>query len=46
MFVLSLPARIAAVWFGSGQVSFACSVGVFGNQVGIFYINMYNNMSN
>uniref|UniRef100_A0A1B0G294 Uncharacterized protein n=1 Tax=Glossina morsitans morsitans TaxID=37546 RepID=A0A1B0G294_GLOMM len=33
VFILSLPARLAAVWFGPDQVSFACSVGVFGNQV-------------
>ncbi|XP_054737469.1 feline leukemia virus subgroup C receptor-related protein 2 [Anastrepha obliqua] len=33
--VLSLPAQIAAVWFGPHQVSSACSVGVFGNQLGI-----------
>ncbi|XP_017476335.1 PREDICTED: feline leukemia virus subgroup C receptor-related protein 2-like isoform X2 [Rhagoletis zephyria] len=33
--ILSLPARIAAVWFGPHQVSSACSVGVFGNQLGI-----------
>lgn len=32
-FVLSLPARVAAVWFGQNEVSSACSVGVFGNQV-------------
>uniref|UniRef100_A0A1A9WMW2 Major facilitator superfamily (MFS) profile domain-containing protein n=1 Tax=Glossina brevipalpis TaxID=37001 RepID=A0A1A9WMW2_9MUSC len=32
VFILSLPARLAAVWFGPDQVSFACSVGVFGNQ--------------
>ncbi|XP_067633051.1 uncharacterized MFS-type transporter C09D4.1 isoform X1 [Eurosta solidaginis] len=33
--ILSLPAQIAAVWFGPHQVSSACSVGVFGNQLGI-----------
>ncbi|CAD7014635.1 feline leukemia virus subgroup C receptor-related protein 2 [Ceratitis capitata] len=33
--ILSLPARIAAVWFGPHQVSSACSLGVFGNQLGI-----------
>lgn len=33
VFVLSLPAQLAAVWFGPNQVSSACSVGVFGNQV-------------
>lgn len=32
-FIISLPARLAAVWFGSDQVSSACSIGVFGNQV-------------
>lgn len=32
-FVLSVPARLAAVWFGPDQVSSACSIGVFGNQV-------------
>lgn len=35
VFILSLPARLAAVWFGTDQVSSACSVGVFGNQLGI-----------
>ncbi|KAK7576443.1 hypothetical protein V9T40_012729 [Parthenolecanium corni] len=34
-FVLSLPARVAAVWFGQNEVSSACSIGVFGNQFGI-----------
>lgn len=33
VFILSVPAHLAAVWFGSNQVSLACSVGVFGNQV-------------
>ena len=33
VFILSLPARLAAVWFGPDQVSSACSIGVFGNQV-------------
>lgn len=35
VFVLSVPARLAAVWFGPDQVSSACSIGVFGNQVSI-----------
>lgn len=35
VFILSLPARVAAVWFGPDQVSSACSVGVFGNQVSV-----------
>uniref|UniRef100_A0A8C6KEV1 Major facilitator superfamily (MFS) profile domain-containing protein n=1 Tax=Nothobranchius furzeri TaxID=105023 RepID=A0A8C6KEV1_NOTFU len=35
VFILGMPSRIASVWFGSGEVSTACSVGVFGNQLGI-----------
>ncbi|KAK9510915.1 hypothetical protein O3M35_005591 [Rhynocoris fuscipes] len=35
VFVLSVPARLAAVWFGSEEVSSACAIGVFGNQLGI-----------
>lgn len=35
MFTLSVPARLAAVWFGQEQVSTACSIGVFGNQVSL-----------
>uniref|UniRef100_A0A0A9XGN9 Choline/ethanolamine transporter FLVCR1 n=1 Tax=Lygus hesperus TaxID=30085 RepID=A0A0A9XGN9_LYGHE len=35
VFVLSVPARLAAVWFGTNEVSSACSIGVFGNQFGI-----------
>lgn len=37
VFILSLPARVAAVWFGPDQVSSACSIGVFGNQVSLKY---------
>ncbi|XP_045524354.1 uncharacterized MFS-type transporter C09D4.1-like isoform X1 [Pieris brassicae] len=33
-FVLGIPPRLAAVWFGADQVSSACSIGVFGNQLG------------
>lgn len=33
VFVLSLPSRVAAVWFGPNEVSTACSIGVFGNEV-------------
>ncbi|XP_063221494.1 heme transporter FLVCR2-like [Bacillus rossius redtenbacheri] len=33
-FILSLPSRLAAVWFGPGEVSTACAIGVFGNQLG------------
>uniref|UniRef100_A0A8C7YDU8 Choline/ethanolamine transporter FLVCR1 n=1 Tax=Oryzias sinensis TaxID=183150 RepID=A0A8C7YDU8_9TELE len=35
VFILGLPARIAGVWFGADEVSTACSIGVFGNQMGI-----------
>lgn len=35
LFVLNLPPRIAAVWFGPKEVSSATSFGVFGNQLGI-----------
>jgi len=34
-FAVSLPARIAAVWFPSTEVSTATAIGVFGNQLGI-----------
>ncbi|CAB3240116.1 unnamed protein product [Arctia plantaginis] len=34
VFVLNVPPRLAAVWFGEDQVSVACSIGVFGNQEG------------
>lgn len=33
VFILSVPSRLAAVWFGPNEVSSACSIGVFGNQV-------------
>ncbi|XP_028295813.1 choline/ethanolamine transporter flvcr2b isoform X2 [Gouania willdenowi] len=35
VFILGMPSRLASVWFGSGEVSTACSIGVFGNQLGI-----------
>ncbi|XP_076834136.1 choline/ethanolamine transporter flvcr2a isoform X4 [Brachyhypopomus gauderio] len=35
VFILGMPSRIASVWFGPGEVSTACSIGVFGNQLGI-----------
>ncbi|XP_073958111.1 histamine transporter isoform X2 [Choristoneura fumiferana] len=35
VFILNVPPRLAAVWFGADQVSVACSIGVFGNQLGI-----------
>lgn len=33
MFTLGIPPKLAAVWFGSDEVSTACAAGVFGNQV-------------
>ncbi|XP_037800197.1 feline leukemia virus subgroup C receptor-related protein 2-like [Penaeus monodon] len=35
IFILGIPARLAAVWFGPTQVSTACAIGVFGNQLGV-----------
>ncbi|XP_046662119.1 feline leukemia virus subgroup C receptor-related protein 2-like isoform X2 [Homalodisca vitripennis] len=35
MFTLGVPARLAAIWFPQHQVSTACAIGVFGNQLGI-----------
>uniref|UniRef100_A0A4W3INA9 Choline/ethanolamine transporter FLVCR1 n=1 Tax=Callorhinchus milii TaxID=7868 RepID=A0A4W3INA9_CALMI len=35
VFILGMPSRIASVWFGSKEVSTACSIGVFGNQLGV-----------
>lgn len=35
VFVLSVPPRLAAVWFGENEISTATSIGVFGNQLGI-----------
>ncbi|KAM9354736.1 choline/ethanolamine transporter flvcr2b [Pholidichthys leucotaenia] len=35
VFILGMPSHIASVWFGSDEVSTACSIGVFGNQLGI-----------
>ena len=33
IFIVSLPPRLAAVWFGPNEVSTATAIGVFGNQV-------------
>ncbi|XP_029352512.1 choline/ethanolamine transporter flvcr2b isoform X3 [Echeneis naucrates] len=35
VFILGMPSQIASVWFGTEEVSTACSIGVFGNQLGI-----------
>merc|ERR1712071_149497 len=34
-FIMGVPPNVAAVWFGPEQVSSACSIGVFGNQLGV-----------
>ena len=35
VFILGIPAELAAAWFPSTQVSTSCAIGVFGNQLGI-----------
>ncbi|OQV22451.1 Feline leukemia virus subgroup C receptor-related protein 1 [Hypsibius exemplaris] len=35
IFILGLPARLAAVWFGAGEVALATAIGCFGNQLGV-----------
>jgi len=35
VFILGIPARLAAVWFGPNEVSTATAIGVFGNQVSV-----------
>ena len=35
IFILGIPPQLAATWFPSNQVSSACAIGVFGNQVNI-----------
>ncbi|XP_075705574.1 choline/ethanolamine transporter flvcr2a-like isoform X2 [Rhinoderma darwinii] len=35
VFILGMPSHIASVWFSSTEVSTACSVAVFGNQLGV-----------
>lgn len=40
VFILGVPSRLASVWFGANEVSTACAMGVFGNQVslGVFHL--------
>lgn len=33
VFILGIPSNLASVWFGADEVSTACAIGVFGNQV-------------
>ncbi|KAM4690009.1 choline/ethanolamine transporter FLVCR2 isoform 2-T2 [Rhinophrynus dorsalis] len=35
VFILGMPSHIASVWFSPSEVSTACSIGVFGNQLGV-----------
>ena len=35
IFILGIPAQLAATWFPPNQMSTATSIGVFGNQLGI-----------
>ncbi|KAG8448955.1 hypothetical protein GDO86_015865 [Hymenochirus boettgeri] len=35
VFILGMPSHLASVWFSSSEVSTACSIGVFGNQLGV-----------
>lgn len=35
VFILGMPSKIAATWFGPKEVSTACAIAVFGNQAGI-----------
>ncbi|GLG96229.1 Putative MFS-type transporter C09D4.1 [Gryllus bimaculatus] len=35
VFVLGVPPQLASAWFGSEEVATACSLGVFGNMLGI-----------
>ncbi|KAF2888720.1 hypothetical protein ILUMI_17453 [Ignelater luminosus] len=35
VFLLGVPPKLAAVWFGPHEVSTACSIGVLGSQLGI-----------
>lgn len=39
VFILGIPAHLAAVWFGPNEVSTATAIGVFGNQVMSFNIS-------
>uniref|UniRef100_UPI00358EEE42 heme transporter FLVCR2-like n=1 Tax=Myxine glutinosa TaxID=7769 RepID=UPI00358EEE42 len=35
VFILGMPSRVAGLWFGPQEVSTACSICVFGNQLGV-----------
>lgn len=45
VFIMSLPSKLAAVWFGSKEVSTACAFAVLGTQLGKKPFNrIYNYM--
>ena len=35
VFMLGIPSELAATWFPQNQISLACAIGVFGNQMGV-----------
>ena len=41
IFILGIPPQLAATWFPADQVSSACAIGVFGNQVILVLANQY-----
>ena len=45
VFILGVPPNVAAVWFGPEQVSSACAIGVFGNQVTPAYYHLFTLVS-
>lgn len=45
VFILGVPPNVAAVWFGPEQVSSACSIGVFGNQVSGVSLSLHGRSS-
>lgn len=45
VFVLGIPSYLASVWFGEKEVSTACSIGVWGNQVCVEKLVSHNFMS-
>ena len=46
IFILGIPAQLAATWFPPDQTSTATSIGVFGNQVGDNYGGRYSSIMN
>ncbi len=42
VFILGMPAHVAATWFGANEVSTACAIGVFGNQVSMLLNQIFH----